>query len=85
MQNRSRQTYWIVTIISAAVLISAALVFLGMQMKSPSAQIDEGYLDKRIDAGINRYIQNQVEKRRQNQAGQPSSAALNAKKVRPVT
>ena len=85
MGNRSNQTYWIVSIISAAVLLSAALVFLGLQMKSPSAQIDEAYLDKRIDAGIDRYIQNQVEKRRQNQAGQPSSTAQNAKKVRPVT
>ncbi len=77
-----------VAIVFAAVSISAALVFLGVQLRQPSetkTSMDETQLGEKIAIGIEQYVQKQQEARRQAQSQARLSASDKAKNVRRVS
>jgi protein-disulfide isomerase len=102
MKDTSKHPELILAIIVAALLISGALVFFGLQQRSgheTETTIDEEqlirrvkeevfaelqnseFLDQRVDAGIQRYIQKQQEAQQQARAEQERLANEKAKNV----
>ncbi|MFQ5757713.1 MAG: DsbA family protein [Acidiferrobacterales bacterium] len=88
MGNAPRNTGLIIAIVFAAISISAALVFFGLQLKQPSAtkaSMDDTQLAEKIAIGIEQYVQKQMEARRRAQSQARMSAAEKAKNVRRVS
>ena len=88
MRNITPYTGLIIAIVFAALVISGSLLFFALQLKQASLtppSIDEAELAKKIDAGIERYVQKQREAREQARAEQARLAAAKAKNVRRVS
>jgi protein-disulfide isomerase len=88
MRNITPYAGLIIAIVFAALAISGSLVFYAFQLKQASLtppSIDEAELAKKIDAGIERYVQKQREAREKTRSEQARLAAAKAKNVRRVS
>lgn len=88
MGDVPRHTGLIIAIVFAAISISAALVFFGMQLRQSSDEktaVDETQLADKIAIGIEQYVQRQQETRRRAQSQARLSAAEKTKNVRRVS
>lgn len=81
--NESSNKGLIYAVIFAAIIISGALVFMGLQMKN--AAMDDATLSVKIEEGIEQYIQKQRDEQRRVQQERQKAVAEQVKNVRRVS